>query len=67
MGPDFLIWLIVLVFILAVAWWVIRSVPMPPLWRNIIVAVVALVLLIWLLNILGVLGGHAFYHTGPRY
>jgi hypothetical protein len=45
----------ILVIIGFILWIVTTFVPMPPMWRNLIIAVVAILVLIWLLAQVGML------------
>jgi hypothetical protein len=47
--------ILILAIIGVILWLVTSFIPMPPMWRNLIIAVVAILVLIWLLTtVLGV-------------
>lgn len=62
---PFLIWVLVVVIVAAILWQVLQRLPLPDLWRWIIVAVVAIVFLLWLLRIAGVWDSDLGYHRVP--
>ena len=46
---SLLIWVLVFALVLAVIFWVVSLIPLPPPWVNVLRAVVAIIALIWLL------------------
>jgi hypothetical protein len=47
--------ILILAIIGLILWLVTSFIPMPLMWRNLIIAVVAILVLIWLLSVLGLL------------
>lgn len=60
---SLLISLLIFCLIASVVWWILGLLPLPPMARNIVVAIFAILVLIWLLTSLP-LGGLGFHRLG---
>lgn len=57
-----LISLLIMLAILAVVWWIITMLGLPPPFVNVAKIVMAIILLLWLLNLLGAFGAPHYFH-----
>ena len=59
---SFLVWLLIVLVVFAIIVFIVRQLPIPAPWGNIILAVIALIVLLLLLAQLGVLGSQPPMH-----